>query len=238
MNEGHSALLTLSLLDEACGSRGLESAGEDEYAIVRARSAFTTHTPVAAGHDRFGFDLVRSVLDPQVFAAIERLPFIHDGVLNMTELGLFFSRYVNGVARRHGEVASAMHPGFDVHSITNGIHSATWASPAHRRACSTARSRAGVKTTTTCARRTCCTSTTSWTRTASPSRSCSPKSRSAPAIKLDPSVLTIGFARRAATYKRADLVFNDLEQLREISARCRAAAVHLRRQGAPGGRAR
>src|SRR4029079_16713773 len=45
MNEGHSALLTLSLLEEACGTRGLEAAGDDEYAIVRARSAFTTHTP-------------------------------------------------------------------------------------------------------------------------------------------------------------------------------------------------
>src|SRR4051812_17588337 len=98
MNEGHSALLTLSLLEEACGSRGLDAAGEDEYAIVRARSAFTTHTPVAAGHDRFGFDLVRGVLDPQLFEAIERLPFAQNGVLNMTDLGLFFSRYVNGVA--------------------------------------------------------------------------------------------------------------------------------------------
>jgi glycogen phosphorylase len=216
MNEGHSALLTLSLLEEACGRNGLESAGEDEYSIVRARSAFTTHTPVAAGHDRFGSDLWHSILDPHLIAAIERLPFIHDGVLNMTELGLFFSRYVNGVARRHGEVASAMHPGFEVNSITNGIHAGTWASPSHaalfdreipgwrkdnhnlRQAnmlhldhIMDAHSHAKHELLDEVAKRS--------------------------GVRLDPSVLTIGFARRAATYKRADLVFNDVEKLRELS---------------------
>jgi len=216
MNEGHSALLTLSLLEEACGTRELDAAGEDEYAMVRARSAFTTHTPVAAGHDRFAFDLARSVLEPRIFAAIERLPFIYDGVLNMTELGLFFSRYVNGVARRHGEVASAMHPGFDVHSITNGVHAGTWASPAHAALFDR--------------------EIPSWRKDNHYLRQANSlhldhvmdahhaakqelmaEVLNRTGVKLDPSVLTIGFARRAATYKRADLVFSDLDKLRELS---------------------
>jgi starch phosphorylase len=216
MNEGHSALLTLSLLDEACGSGGIESAGEDEYAIVRARSAFTTHTPVAAGHDRFGFDLVRHVLDPRVFDAIERLPISHEGVLNMTDLGLFFSRYVNGVARRHGEVASAMHPGFDVHSITNGIHAATWASPAHaalfdREIPSWRKDNHYLRQ----ANMLHLDHVMDAHRLAKQELLTEVEKRTG--NRLDPSVLTIGFARRAATYKRADLVFNDLEKLRELS---------------------
>lgn len=216
MNEGHSALLTLSLLDEACGSRGMEAAGEDEYAIVRARSAFTTHTPVAAGHDRFSFDLAQSILEPRIFAAVERLPFMHDNTLNMTELGLFFSRYVNGVARRHGEVASAMHPGFDVHAITNGIHAATWASPAHaalfdREIPSWRKDNHYLRQ----ANSLHLDHVMDAHRTAKQELMAEVLKRTG--IKLDPSVLTIGFARRAATYKRADLVFSDLEKLREIS---------------------
>ena len=66
MNEGHSALLTLALLQEVCGSNDISNAGDEEFAQVRARSAFTTHTPVDAGHDRFPLHLVREVGRPEL----------------------------------------------------------------------------------------------------------------------------------------------------------------------------
>jgi glycogen phosphorylase len=84
---------------------------------------------VPAGHDKFPLWLVREVLGEEMAAAIIRLPFVEDDVLNMTYLGLFFARYVNGVAQRHGEVAQALYPGYQVSSITNGVHASTWASP-------------------------------------------------------------------------------------------------------------
>ena len=216
MNEGHSALLTLSLLAEACGDGGMEESGDEEYAAVRAKSAFTTHTPVAAGHDRFPMDLVRQVLDPKIAAAVERMPSTHDGTLNMTHLGLFLSRFVNAVAARHGEVASAMHPGFDVHSITNGIHAATWASPAHaalfdREIPSWRRDNHDLRQANLLQLE----HVIEAHREAKEELLREVENRTG--VKLNPAAITIGFARRAATYKRADLVFNDLERLRELS---------------------
>ncbi len=53
--------------------------------------------------------------------------------LNMTRLALFFSHYVNGVAKKHGEVSRMMFPGYSIDSITNGVHSATWVSEPFQR---------------------------------------------------------------------------------------------------------
>jgi starch phosphorylase len=214
MNEGHSALLTLALLDEAKGSAPAPSEGD--MASVRGRCVFTTHTPVPAGHDRFPLELVRSVLGDAMAATIERLPCREDEVLNMTLLGLFFSRYVNGVARRHGQVAQTLYPGHKIDAITNGVHAGNWVSEPFaelfnreipnwrldnhylRQALNLqvddvlqAHQRAKRHLFDEIERRT--------------------------GDKLDPAVLTIGFARRAAAYKRADLVFSQTESLRDIA---------------------
>src|SRR5690606_23187513 len=93
------------------------------------RCIMTTHTPVAAGHDRFQLGLAQQVLGEAWCRAILRLPFTSGERLNMTHLGLYFSRYVNAVARLHGETARAMYPGYDIQTITNGVHAGTWASP-------------------------------------------------------------------------------------------------------------
>ena len=216
MNEGHSALLTLSLLEDACGSNDISTAGDQEYAAVRSRSAFTTHTPVDAGHDRFSMHLVREVVEPRLSEVIGRLPFIHDDLLNMTHLGLFFSRYVNGVARRHGEVAQAMHPGFDVKAITNGVHAATWASPAH--AALFDREIPGWRVDNHYLRQA---NTLNLEHVieahARAKRELMTEVQRRANVRLDPHALTIGFARRAATYKRADLVFSNLDALREVA---------------------
>ena len=130
MNEGHSALLTLKLLEEEIASSG-ESAPSapsgEQLDAVRRRCAFTTHTPVPAGHDRFSSDLVRRVLGEERAALLDHV--VPGGVLNMTDLGAGLSRYVNAVSRRHRSVAQAMMPGSEVTSVTNGVRIATWASP-------------------------------------------------------------------------------------------------------------
>jgi starch phosphorylase len=214
MNEGHSALLTLALLDEVRGRTATVSEGD--IAAVRNRCVFTTHTPVPAGHDRFPLTLVRTVLGERMANLIEALPVRDDELLNMTLLGLFFSRFVNGVARRHGEVAQALYPHYKVSAITNGVHAVTWVSDAFaqlydrklpgwrgdshylRQALDLgiedvmeAHHRAKRDLVGEVAKRT--------------------------GVQLDPSVMTIGFARRAAAYKRADLVFSQPGMLRQIA---------------------
>jgi starch phosphorylase len=216
MNEGHCALLTLALLEQASPERDVSQASPDDIGGVRERCVFTTHTPVPAGHDRFHIGLVYEVLGECLASAIERLPFYADDTLNMTHLGLFFSRFANAVAWRHGETARAMYPSYRIYSITNGVHAETWAADANaalydrwipqwridkhslRQALTVplehiqeAHALAKLALLEEIEKRT--------------------------GRSLDPSVFTIGFARRAATYKRADLVFSDLDRLRAIA---------------------
>ena len=132
MNEGHSALLTLRLLEQEIGT-GAESApgppstpSARQLESVRRRCVFTTHTPVPAGHDRFSSELVRRVLGAERADLVDRV--LPGGILNMTDLGAGLSRYVNAVSRRHREIAQAMLPSAEVSSVTNGVRIATWAS--------------------------------------------------------------------------------------------------------------
>jgi starch phosphorylase len=116
MNEGHAALGTLELFKRF-----------NDVEKVREQCVFTTHTPVASGHDQFDLSYAKPMIG-------EMLPdFILNDVtfgnrLNMTRLALFFSHYVNGVAKKHGEVSRIMFPGYSIDSITNGVHTTTWVS--------------------------------------------------------------------------------------------------------------
>lgn len=85
-----------------------------------------------AGHDRFPYDLVNNVLGEFLPFEVVRMLGGDDG-LNMSLLALNLSHYVNGVAKRHGEVSRGMFPDFPVDSITNGVHSLTWTSESFRR---------------------------------------------------------------------------------------------------------
>lgn len=116
MNEGHAALLTLELF------RQLKNIDK-----VRAQCVFTTHTPVAAGHDQFDISMVRPMLG-DLFPETVFNEITFENRLNMTKVALFFSHYVNGVAKKHGEVSRQMFPGYSIDSITNGVHSTTWVS--------------------------------------------------------------------------------------------------------------
>lgn len=117
MNEGHCAFLTLELLKE----RGFNDDA------VRPSCAFTTHTPVAAGHDVFPYDLASRIVGDMLPWHIKKLA--GEDALSMTLLAMNLSHYTCGVSKLHGGVARAMLGNGAIDAITNGIHHPTWASP-------------------------------------------------------------------------------------------------------------
>ena len=104
MNEGHSALVTLALLEEQTWGHGLHAMEPADREAVSQRCVFTTHTPLPVGHDEFPVDLVREVLGNERTNFLIEAQCCGNGVMNMTNLALSFSRYVNGVSMRHEEV--------------------------------------------------------------------------------------------------------------------------------------
>lgn len=216
MNEGHSALLTLALLAERTGGVLPGGASEADFDAVRQRCVFTTHTPVPAGHDRFPLDVVAGVLGENLAETIRSLPCTEGGVLNMTFLGLFFSRHVNGVARRHAEVAQDLYPGYHVHAITNGVHAPTWVSEPFARLYD--ERIPGWRVDNYYLRQALDLSVEDVMEAhLQAKRQLLAEVERRTGTRLDPAAMTIGFARRAATYKRADFVFTNIESLRGIS---------------------
>lgn len=238
MNEGHAALLTLELLDEEATRAGRTSIKGADIERVRAKCVFTTHTPVPAGHDKFpveyltrvfpaqtGFfdvndassaDLVRKVLQaeqsfPDLMEAARR-----GASVNMTYLALSLSNFVNGVAKLHGEVSRKMFPNVPIEAITNGVHAATWAAPAFRDLFDrmipswrednySLRGALGLPPEEV------------WAAHLLAKHDLLETVRKKTGLKLDPEAFTIGFARRATGYKRADLILSDLDRLRQIA---------------------
>jgi starch phosphorylase len=201
INEGHGAFSTIELY---------KNLGEDLYK-VKERVAFTTHTPVPAGHDRFGKDLVDKVFVDRFPKKLLELG-TENGELNMTLLAMNCSRYINAVAQKHGETTREMFPNYEIDAITNGIHLPFWVSKPIQRIFDR-----------------------KW-----PNWKSKPDVLSN-AIEiddlelfdahienkfnlisyqkghswnlLDEELITIGFARRFATYKRAILIFHNLDRL-------------------------
>ncbi len=215
MNEGHSALATLALMEEQGGSLPDRGYSELEISAVRHRCAFTTHTPVPAGHDRFNADLVTQVLGKERANALTRLS-VMDGALNMTELALRLSGFVNGVSRRHGEISRAMFPDYTIAAITNGVHATTWISapfaelfdrllPEWRK--DNCYLRYAVDISLAEIRQS----------HARAKKELLDQVRWLTGVQLDEKVFTLGFARRATAYKRGDLFFTDRERLKQIA---------------------
>ncbi len=145
-NEGHAGFLGLERIREYV-RHGLSFA--EALAACRAGTVFTTHTPVSAGIDRFGRDMMESQFggaaeDPalpceRVLAlGAETFPGGDPGVFNMAVMGMRLAQRVNGVSRLHGQVSRQMFtglwPGFDsaevpIGSVTNGVHVPTWVAP-------------------------------------------------------------------------------------------------------------
>lgn len=223
MNEGHAALLGLELLDERARRLHRQRFNHEDVQAIKRQCLFTTHTPVPAGHDKFPLDHVRRVLGRDDIFEMREV-FCCDGDLNMTYLALNLSHYVNGVAKKHGEVSrqmlrpkDAFHH-YQIDHITNGVHLATWASssfaglfdryvPGWREDNASLRGALHIPKDEV------------WqAHRAAKTRAIEEVNRRTNA-DFDLETFTIGFARRAATYKRADLLLTEPSRLREIASR-------------------
>lgn len=219
MNEGHAALLTLQLLRESTPAGSTEW----DFPAVRQRCVFTTHTPVPAGHDQFEYDLVLHTMGDLL--PLEALQMLggHDR-LNMTLLGFNMSTYINGVAKRHGEVSQQMFPAHAIDSITNGVHSSTWTCQSFQLLYD--RSIPGWRTDPFSLRYTISVPNQEiWDAHVEAKAKLleEVKRRTHQRLRLD--VFTIGFARRAALYKRADLVLSAPRELSEMSKQAGALQI-------------
>jgi starch phosphorylase len=218
MNEGHSALLTLALLKKKMANRKLSTMGEEDKQWVRDLCVFTTHTPVPAGHDQFDPELATEMLGEEVFAVLEKIGACPEENLNMSYLALNFSRYINGVAKRHGEVSREMFPAFAINAITNGVHAQTWTAPPFQKLfdCYAA----GWREDNFYLRNAIeIPNDDLWQAHKAAKGLLFDYMAKHAGVKFDPDVFTIGFARRAAEYKRADLLFTDIKRLEEIASR-------------------
>jgi starch phosphorylase len=213
MNEGHSALLVLGLLERRLGTPKLGTASEQDVEAIRSQCIFTTHTPVPAGHDQFPRTLMRQVLGEERAKVLEVTQCCPEGALNMTYLALRCSRYINGVAMRHGEISQDMYPRYPIRAITNGVHAVTWTSPPFREifdrhipewrrdnlylryACKIAIHE--IREAHAIAKRTLVEEVKKNT-----------------GVELNETAFTIGFARRMTTYKRPDLLLTNPDRLR------------------------
>lgn len=223
MNEGHGALVTIELLAEHSYKRKTSPADPEVIAAARGACAFTTHTPVAAGHDQFPLDMVFDVLGEQS-AIHDGMPYVQNNQLNMTRLALHYSRFTSAVARRHAEVSRAMFPGAAIDYVTNGIHAPTWASPEVQsildRHCPDWRADYRA------IRRALFASDQELSAAHDAAkRRLLDAVRNQTGVSMKPDVFTIGFARRATGYKRADLLLTEPARLKELVGRAGAVQI-------------
>ncbi|HKK01966.1 MAG TPA: alpha-glucan family phosphorylase [Desulfuromonadales bacterium] len=218
MNEGHASLLTLELLNRS--RRPVEDTWDERASWdthrVMEQCVFTTHTPVEAGHDRFPYEMVEKIMGEVVPYNLLR-ELAGNDELNTTVLAMNLSRYVNGVAKKHGEISQAMFPGFEIHAITNGIHPFTWASPYFVNLFNTYIP-SWAKEPELLVRVDTIPDDELWDAHCGAKAYLFQYIEETTGVKLDLDVLTIGFARRAAAYKRGDLIFSDLKRLLEIGS--------------------
>ena len=218
MNEGHAAFLILQLLDEELNRAGGRRVKTEHLDNVRRKCVFTTHTPVEAGHDKFPLKMVRKVLGKHRLWDIEKKLSGNSDTLNMTYLALNFSHYVNGVSKQHGRVSQEMFSSYQIDAITNGVHAGTWTAqpfrklldryiPAWRQDNFSIRYALNIPAEEV------------WNAHTKCKQKLMRYVARETKVKLDPDVFTIGFGRRATSYKRADLVLRDLDRLREIASK-------------------
>jgi starch phosphorylase len=214
LNEGHAALLVLALIEAGIGAEPRNGEVPPEVIEqVREHCVFTTHTPVPAGHDQFPADLAHRVLGTRRCELAQACQ--HQGALNMTLLALRGSRFVNGVAMRHGEVSHSLYPGYPIHSITNGVHAVAWAAPAFqslydRHLPDWRYDQLSLRYAISIP------GTDIWAAHREAKLALVDEVNRETNAGFDRDVLTIGFARRATAYKRGMLVFHDVERLQRL----------------------
>jgi len=205
MNEGHSSLLTLELLQRY---------GMD-IDRVRELCIFTTHTPVEAGHDKFSYDLVQEIMGEIVPLEVLKKFGGHDR-LNMTRLALNSSEFINGVAKRHRDFSKELFPGYEIHAITNGIHSHTWTCESFRRLYDKYLP-GWANEPELLVRVGGIPDEEIWYAHVEAKRMLIDYVNKVTNIGMDYGTLTLGFARRSTGYKRANLLFSDVEKLKKVN---------------------
>jgi len=215
MNEGHSALLIVELLKKTF--REHTNCEEDAYDVfaVKEKCVFTTHTPIAAGQDTFDINLFQKMLGDYLPKFVLDKS-IHDGVVNMTLLAMNFSKYINGVAKRHGEVTREMFPGYAIDDITNGIHPQTWISPAFK-ALYDKYIPGWVKDPFTLRYALSIPKDEILNAHIEAKKQLIDEVNQKTGMNFHPLRFTIGYARRFTEYKRPDMIIQDVNRLKQIA---------------------
>lgn len=216
MNEGHASLLTLELLDEAAQKAGRETFTREEVEDVKRLCVFTTHTPVPAGHDKFPMELVDQALGRHEVEEMKDL-FCAEGMVNLTSLALNLSHYINGVAKKHGEVARRMFSRVSIDAITNGVHGATWVADAFAALYDRAipgwrQDNFSLRYALSVPRQQI------WDAHEAAKRELLRYVNRETNAGMDGDLFTVGFARRATAYKRPGLLFSDLDRLKRLGS--------------------
>ncbi|OYV03197.1 hypothetical protein CGW93_02050 [candidate division bacterium WOR-3 4484_18] len=202
INESHAALLILELIREL-----------RDTTLIRKKCVFTTHTPLPTGHEEYGVALLKEVLAEEYHPILQTL--VPDDVLNMSRLAFTYSAYTNAVSKRHAEVTREMFPEFKIDHVTNGVHSLSWT-------CDEFKSlfdryvtgwRDDPRRLVNAGR---IDDDELWAAHMEAKKRLIDFVHKSCGVKLNPHVLTIGFARRATGYKRAYVVLEDINRLRAI----------------------
>jgi glycogen phosphorylase len=212
MNEGHSSFLSVELLRKF----GMDAEK------VRELCVFTTHTPVDAGHDKFNYGLVSEVLETVDLEPLKK--YGGQEILNMTCLALNLSNYVNGVAKRHQEISSKMFAGYEIHAVTNGVHSFTWTGESYRKVYDKYLPGWAIEP-ELLAKVDIIPDCEIWAAHEEQKQDLIDYANLAADGNLSSDVFTLGFARRATEYKRPTLLFSNLERLRTISQKGKLQAI-------------
>ncbi|MCX8166819.1 MAG: alpha-glucan family phosphorylase [Candidatus Micrarchaeota archaeon] len=208
LNEGHCSLLIAELLNNANGNK------TERKEEVRNKCIFTTHTPIAAGHDIFPAEMVYAIVTEEYEDLFDYVK--ENKTFNTTHFALEHSFYSNGVSKKHGEIARAMFPKYDIRSITNGVHSQTWTCepmqklfdlriPGWRDDPFILRSAIAIPRQEI------------WDAHLIAKKKLFDTIKQQTNEEFDTDIFTLGFARRATGYKRLDLLFYDVERLKSIA---------------------
>jgi len=207
LNEGHGAFAALELFND-----NKEAKLEDRINQVRKKCIFTTHTPIQTIFDEFPIGLLSK---NQKDFPFELPGLVKNQKVNTIDLAMFFSSYINGVAKTHQKFLNEVFPQYKISSITNGVNSLFWTSPEFKKIYNEFIPR--------------------WKSNPSLLKKAQKindkkiwsahqkaKKRLLEYIKLeenvnwDENILTICFARRFTQYKQPLLLFSDIDRLLEI----------------------
>ncbi len=218
MNEGHSALLAVELLHRYTYQQRDLRPGEALYDLpaVRKKCIFTTHTPVEAGQDKFDYSIVDRIAQNEFIDLQHLRKLAGEDCLNMTRLALNLSEYVNGVAKCHAEVSQKMFQTYVVHAITNGVHPHTWTNAGFA-ALYDKYVQGWRHEPEQLVRIDQASEEELWDTHYNSKIKLLDIVHQSTGKQLDLDLPTIGFARRMTSYKRPDLIFSDMERLKNIA---------------------